>query len=343
MKKRKLIYIGNQLAKHGFTPTSVETLGEHLKESFDVVQGSDKQNKLFRLFHMWWIVIRNRKSDYLLIDTYSTSSFHYAWTSAILSRWFRIRYIPILHGGDLPKKAVRSPKLLKYFLNNAYEVVCPSNFLKNEMEKLIGGNYTVIPNVIDLKNYTFQQKSIDEKNGIRILWVRSFHKIYNPYLAIKILRQLHDKGYRNSELCMVGPDKDGSMKRTKQLAIDLDMSSYVRFTGLLSKKKWIELSQNYNIFINTTNVDNTPVSVIEAMALGFPIVTTNVGGIPYLFKDRIEGIMIEPNNPKLFVDEIEAFFLDSSRTQNLSNNARKRSENWDWLHVKEEWSKLLTK
>ena len=55
----------------------------------------------------------------------------------------------------------------------------------------------------------------------------------------------------------------------------------ITITGILRKAEWIELSKDYDVFINTTNVDNMPVSVIEAMALGMPIVSTNVGGIPF--------------------------------------------------------------
>lgn len=340
-KRVKILYLGNQLMAYGSTPTSVETLGEQLKSKFEVIQGSDKKNKLLRLFHMWWVVVKNKDADYLLIDTYSTSSFHYAWTSAILSRWFRIRYIPILHGGDLPLRAKRSSRLLKYFLKNAYEVVCPSNFLKIKMEKVVGGNYLVIPNFIDLENYSFQPKSINEKNGIRILWVRSFHEIYNPYLALKVLHQLHNEGYHRSQLCMVGPDKDGSLKKVKLLAMELGLNNFITFTGRLSQKEWISLSSDYNIFINTTNVDNTPVSVIEAMALGLPVVSTRVGGIPFLLKDRINALLVEENNTNQMKEAVLYLFKNPEFTIRQVNNGRKLAESFDWKTVNVQWADLL--
>tara|TARA_R110001583_G_scaffold8896_2_gene41968 strand:- start:16034 stop:17074 length:1041 start_codon:yes stop_codon:yes gene_type:complete len=341
MRKCKLVYIGNQLSKYGFTPTLVETLGERFKSDFEVVQGSNKQNKLFRLLHIWWLVIRNRKSDYLLIDTYSTSSFLYAWSSAILSRLFHLRYIPILHGGNLPLRAKQSPKLMKQFLSKAYEVVCPSDYLKVEMEKVVGGNYKVIPNFIDLEKYSFEIKSIEKGQDIRLLWVRSFHAIYNPQLAIKVLHQLHENGSDKAKLCMVGPNKDGSLERTKQLVKDYDLSDFVSFTGKVSQKEWIALSKDYNIFLNTTNIDNTPVSVMEAMALGFPVITTNVGGIPYLFQDKIEGIMVDPNNSEKIVSAIKDLKYYPEKTKGISLAARKKASEWDWKIVRMQWLNLL--
>ena len=57
----------------------------------------------------------------------------------------------------------------------------------------------------------------------------------------------------------------------------MNLEDSVTLTGRLSKNEWISLSRDYDIFINTTDYDNHPVSVIEAMALGLPIVTTNAG------------------------------------------------------------------
>ncbi|MCZ4694005.1 glycosyltransferase family 1 protein [Ancylomarina euxinus] len=342
MKKCKLVYIGNQLSKYGLTPTLVETLGERLKNDFEVVQGSNKQNKIFRLLHMWWLVILNRKSDYLLIDTYSTSSFLYAWSSAVLSRLFHLKYVPILHGGNLPLRAKRSPKLMKQFLSKAYEVVCPSDYLKVEMEKAVGGNYLVIPNFIDLVNYSFEVKSIEEEKEMNLLWVRSFHEIYNPYLAIIVLRQLHNNGFDKAKLCMVGPDKDGSLKKTKQMVTDYGLNDFVSFTGKVSQKEWIALSKGYNIFLNTTNIDNTPVSVMEAMALGFPVISTKVGGIPYLFRDKEEGIMVEPNNSEAIVSAIKSLENHPENVNKISKAARNKACEWDWNLVRNQWLSLLS-
>jgi len=170
------------------------------------------------------------------------------------------------------------------------------------------------------------------------LWVRSFAEIYNPTLALEVLETLLDHGLE-ATLCMVGPEKDGSLVHCQKIAKDKNLP--VTFTGKLEKVVWIELSKEYDIFINTTNFDNTPVSVIEAMALGLPVISTNVGGIPFLLNDQKDAILVPPNNKTAFVAAISQLLPHPERVTFLTENARNKVENFDWEKVKHMWAQLL--
>ena len=111
------------------------------------------------------------------------------------------------------------------------------------------------------------------------------NKSYNPIMAVRVLNVLKEK-YSNSTLTMVGPDKDGTLEECRVLATDLELNGSIDFKGYMKKNDWINIAKDFDIFINTTNFDNMPVSIIEAMALGLPIVSTNVGGIPYLLENK---------------------------------------------------------
>lgn len=334
----KIIYIGNKLIKHGFSPTSIETLGERLKYSFSVHQSSDKLYKSHRLVDMILCIIRNREARAVLIDTYSTSAFVFAFTAGMVSNLLRIPYVAILRGGDLPRLSHRFGFVVRIYLKKATFVVAPSNYLKHAMVKLLDRNYTVIPNFIDLPNYFFRERILENK--IKLLWVRSFHEIYNPFLAVDIVKGLINRGF-SVELAMVGSEKDGSMKLTKDYAHELGVVDFIRFTGRLSKPEWIDMAREFDIFINTTNVDNTPVSVMEAMALGMIVVSTNVGGVPYLIENNLEGILVPPKNSESFINVIEGLYSKPSTGLEISRNARLKAENWDWTIVERLWLDLL--
>lgn len=340
MKEVSLVYIGNELSKHGFTPTTVETLGPRLAKEFKVFTASSFKSKLVRLLHFWWVVLINRKADFLIIDTYSTSAFLFAWTSARLARWVGLRYIPILHGGDLPKRATQSPAKVETYLSKAYRVVCPSPYLRGAMEQVVPLEYRIIPNAIDIADYAFKQRNKLPKGGFKLLWVRSFHQIYDPALAVDVLKALHDRGYRQTSLCMVGPDKDGSMEEVRLLADGFRISSFLKITGMMSKTDWLELSTGHDVFINTSRIDNTPVSIIEALALGLPVVSTNVGGISHLLEDGKNALLVEPNNADAFVDAILSF-EDSRLYSRLSKEARVLAEEFSWANVARQWKEVL--
>lgn len=332
----KIVYIGNKLSSHGYNKTTVETLGEHLSsEGFQVVSVSHKKSFLLRLFHMSWVALTSGNINYILIDTYSTKAFWYAFICSQIARIRKIKYVPILHGGNLPSRLTQNPKLCKMLFGNAYQNVAPSNYLKSVFQKKGFTNVVYIPNTIEIEKYNFKSR---EKVEPKLLWVRAFASIYNPTMAIDVLELLQKK-YPKASLTMVGPDKDGSLQTAKRYAQLKKVD--VSFTGQLSKDEWWKLSENHSIFINTTNFDNTPVSVMESMALGLPIVSTNVGGIPYLLEDGRNALLVEPNDAVTMVLKIETLLQDERLSEQLSLNGRALALSWDWNVVKEQWGNLL--
>lgn len=336
-QRKNLLYIGNKLAVHGKLPAAIDLLSDLLrKEGFSVVTASSKKNKVLRMLDMVLITIRNRRNiDLVLIDTYSTQNFYYAAVVARLCRIFKIPYIPILHGGNLPSRLKNSKRLSKTLFGKALTNVAPSKYMMQQFKEAGFNKLTYIPNTIAIAEYPFQPR---ERLKPKLLWVRSFSEIYNPLLALEIVEILKLKGI-DSSLCMVGPDKDGSLKRCKNVASELNLP--VTFTGMLQKKEWIALSKEYDIFINTTNFDNMPVSVMEAMALGLPVISTNVGGMPFLIDDEIDGILLPPNNAESFVQAIEDLCTYPLKNIEISKKAREKIEGFDWEQVKHSWIKLL--
>ena len=333
----KILYIGNKLASSGRTPTTVDVLGKQFEEFAEVVSVSEKVDKITRLWDMCKSVFTNKNVDYVIIDTYSTSAFYFAWASAMCCRLLGKKYIPILHGGNLPSRLDRSPTLSKSMFNYSFMNVTPSGYLHHEFEIRGYDKLQTIPNNIDISIYKFKER----KNFTpRLLWVRSFEKTYNCTMAVEVLNILIKK-YSDAELCMVGPDLDGSMQDTKDLAEKYGFADHIKITGRMTKSDWHKLSEDYDIFINTTNVDNTPVSLVESMALGLPVVSTNVGGIPYMVKDGVNALLVEKGNAEEMAAKIELLVKDSQLAMSISKKARMNAESYGWDTVKKQWQNLL--
>ena len=104
-------------------------------------------------------------------------------------------------------------------------------------------------------------------------------------MALLYLKEIKNQ-YPNVYLCMVGPIKDDSINELNKIIVDNNLEQNILFTNKLDKFEWINMSKEYDIFINTTNYDNHPVTILEAMALGLPVVSTNVGGISNLSDEK---------------------------------------------------------
>ena len=336
--KKQILYIGNALSHKGANVTSIETLGNFLKaEGYEVIKASSQRNKLLRLLDMLYSVHRYRKTaSYVLIDTYSTTNFWYAVWVGRLCRFYALKYIPILRGGDLPKRIKKSKSPSRSLFENAHLNIAPSAYLIDAFNKEGYTGIKYIPNTIDITNYPYKQR---DQVAPKLLWVRSFSTIYNPLMALKVLQQLLSS-YPQAQLCMVGPAKDESYEMCTAFAKANQLP--VTFTGKLSKQEWIALAADYDIFINTTDYDNTPVSVIEAMALGLPIVSTDVGGIPFLIKNQEEGLLSEKKNVQDFVKHIELLINNTDLNIYISKNARAMTEKFDWEVVKQDWNAVLS-
>jgi glycosyltransferase involved in cell wall biosynthesis len=332
---KRILYIGNNLVKKTKYPTALETLSSNLKnENFKIAISSNKRNIIFRQLDMLFSILKYRNSDFMLIDTYSTTNFYYALFCSQLARIFKLKYIPILHGGNLPSRLSKSQFASKLIFKNAYKIVAPSNYLKSFFDKK---NYSTlyIPNTIEIKNYKF---TFRKEKSPRLLWVRALKDLYNPEMAIEVLKLLK-KNYPKAKLCMVGPFVDDSYKATKKLAKEYDLIDDVEFTNTLSKEEWHKKSKLFDIFINTTNFDNTPVSVIEAMALGLPVVSTNVGGMPFLIENETDGILVGKNNPEQMATAI--VLILENKYPDLEENARKKVEYFDWKYSRTKWLSIL--
>jgi len=80
---------------------------------------------------------------------------------------------------------------------------------------------------------------------------------------------------------------------------------------------------------------------MEAMALGLPIITTNVGGIPFLINHKSTGILVKPNDPDEFVVAVNDLISGEANGLNLAANARNEVFNYDKSKVITQWFEFI--
>lgn len=332
-----IVYLGNILSKGGGSVGFIETLTSRLSDRYQVKAASAIRYKLLRLLHMLYTVLRNRmQCDVVLIDTFSTQAFWFAAILAFVCRAIRIPYICIIRGGNFPERMNGSPQAVRTLLSGAAKVVVPSEYLGQAING-VGFKTITIPNFINLEMYAFKRR---ESLKPRLLWVRAFNKIYNPVMAVEVL-DIILKSFPEAELCMVGADNDGTLSSVKARIESLGLQKHVELTGRLPKEEWVSRSTESDIFINTTHIDNMPVSVVEALALGLPVVTTNVGGISALVSHEVTALLVKDGDVASMASEVLRLLNSRTLAVELSNNGRKLAEAFSWERVGVTWNSIL--
>ena len=103
--------------------------------------------------------------------------------------------------------------------------------------------------------------------------------------------------------------------------------------GRAAKSEIPNLLNSADIFINTTNVDNTPVSVLEAMACGLCVVSTDVGGLSFLLEHEKDALLVPPDDAEAMAAAIVRILGDKDLAESLSRNGRAKTEHFDWQNI----------
>ncbi len=337
--KPSVLLIGNHFSDRSHNQNAWQSLAQQLRSSgYSVHTCSDKRNKVLRLADMLSTIWLQRNTYQLAqIDVFSGYAFLWAYSSAKLLNRLNKPYLLTLHGGNLPSFARKHPTQVKSLLTHAIAVSSPSPYLQGAMQPY-RQNIQVIPNALEISHYSYLQRTKPEP---KLIWLRAFHEIYHPEMAIEVLSDLR-KDFPTAGLIMIGPAKDErSFERTKYLAENLRLSMAVEFPGKVAKTDVPFWLNKGDIFINTTRVDNTPVSVLEAMACGLCIVSTDVGGIPYLLQDGLDALLVPPDDPIAMANAVRRILTEPGLASRLSSNAHKNSEKFDWNNILPMWENLF--
>jgi glycosyltransferase involved in cell wall biosynthesis len=334
-----VLLVGNFLTDSVGNYQACEDLARRLeKAGWLVITTSSKRNRLSRLIDMSITVIRKRKQYSVAhVDVFSGLAFLWAKTTCFILRLINKPYILTLHGGNLPTFAKLWPKSVGRLLRSAAAVNTPSGYLYEHL-RCCRSDLRVLPNPLNISAYNFRLRKKPEP---RLIWLRAIHDIYNPSLVPRVMALVkHD--FPQSHVFMIGPDKsDGSLKSTQRMARELGVSSRISYVGRVPKSKVPHWMEKGDIFLNTTNIDNTPVSLLEAMAAGLCVVSTNVGGIPYLLDHGEDGLLVSANDPEAMAKAVNRVLTEPGLAERLSHNARKKVEQFDWSIILPQWEDLL--
>ncbi len=341
MNEKRILVLGLFL-KSKDEKSSIRTVEDRVaemfaKENIDTIVSSGLSGKISRLFDTVYTVIAKRnKYDIAIVPLFGTwPSFLWQEVVTRLLKMLRKKVVLGIHGGSIPERTDKGARRFIKALKRADEIVAPSNYLSQYFEKK-GFRVHVIENPIDLSAYTFHHK---ETVRARIVWMRAFTEIYNPEMAIRVAKRLSEK-FGDFQMVMAG--KDGPLTSViKDMAKENGLTDKIIFPGYIDMQEKKAFANDYDIYICTNRIDNAPVSLIEFMSFGLPIVSVNIGGIPYLIKDGQNGLLVNPDDDKAMFEKICLLIDNQSLANSIRLNAYQYAQQYDEKNIIHKWRELL--
>jgi glycosyltransferase involved in cell wall biosynthesis len=239
-------------------------------------------------------------------------------------------------GGDAERFFRRSFRFTRRWLRKADAIVVPSRFLEGVFAER-GIEAEVVPNVIDFE--IFRPKAPRATNGVgpRLLIARHLEPIYDVETGLRAFALVR-RSLPAAVLDVAGAGPEG--ERLRRLALDLGLERAVRFVGLVENERMPELYRSSDLVLNPSLVDNMPISILEALASGIPVVSTNVGGVPALVANGKEAVLVPPQDPGAMAEAVVSLWKAPERREALREAGLLRASAFGWSRIREDWARV---
>ncbi|MFH1170788.1 MAG: glycosyltransferase family 4 protein [Candidatus Vogelbacteria bacterium] len=209
-------------------------------------------------------------------------------------------------------------KIQKITVNGADTVIAPSQYFRQLVSRWV-------------KN---PSKVFCIYNGIDLSAIPEPSSVYEPKTIISAGRLVPWKGFSVLIMMMcslpgwkLSIAGDGPMrKELENVAIKSGVSDRVFFLGQIPRKELIQKIQNSEVFVLNTSFESFSFQIVEAMAAGTPVITTNIGNLSEIIDNGKSGILITLNDGKALVSSIEHLSSDKIFREKIITEARKKSQ-----------------
>ena len=224
---------------------------------------------------------------------------------------------------------------IKFILKNSDCILAQTNNQKIEIEKYSKNDIIIIPNGIDSTEYNFNKTDMRLEMGFKsddylIIFIGRLHKVKGVEYLINAMKLIENSKIDNLKLLIIG---DGTEKRKlKQLSNELKLDN-ISFLGSISQKEIPRYLISSDIFVLPSLSEGFPVSIMEAFASGLPIIVSNVGGIPEIVENKVNGFIVEPKNSNQIANKINDLINDENMRIKISHNNKKKAVEFSWEKI----------
>lgn len=328
-----------ELMKHGHNVTVVSMYDYHSaiterleKAGVDVCYLGKKSGLDFSMYRKMWHLFKNTGADVVHTHRYCAQyAIPVAIVSGVKHRVHTVHNIAEKENGKLARK------LNKFFFKHCHLIpVALSELIRDSIVKEYGIGKDRIPVIYNGINLSKCQPKADYsvEGNFKILHIGRFSEQKNHVVLLKTFKIFHDK-HPDSELWLIG---DGEKKaEIENYVAQNDLTSGVKFLGLQSNV--YGYLHDADMFTLPSNYEGIPMTLIEAMGTGLPIVATAVGGVPDMLTNAVDALLVD-NAPDSIADSLEQYFFAEDMRRAHGEKARESSVAFSAITMASEYESI---
>lgn len=305
-----------------------------------------KQDLIYYAWAAFWFsrkLLKENKYDL----THSFFTVPCGALSRYFKSWFshRLPYVISLRGADVPGYSERFDRIYEVLLpvikniwKNSAQVVSNSSGLK----ELAARNFpaekiAIIPNGVDTEEFNPTKFGKKDNLTLKIICVSRLTRRKSINTLIEAMAILKREG-RKVKLEIAGEGEDRA--RLEKLTQQNDLTETVSFVGLIEHEKIAEFYAGGNVFALTSLNEGMSNTILEAIAMGLPIITTNTGGTAELVENETNGFVVEKEKPTQVAECIKKLQDNQELLHSMGKQSRTRAEAMSWQNVARQYFEL---
>lgn len=269
------------------------------------------------------------RGDVMHVMANSGWSWHlFAAPAVWVARGRRLPVVVNYRGGEAEAFLQAQASWVRVSMRRAAALFVPSGFLEGVFAKH-GMKASVVPNVVDLSIFHPPQEP-SARRRLNVLVARNLEPIYDVATALRAFAMVLQHHPR-ARMTVAGTGPSGPA--LQDLARELGLAESVTFAGRMSRDAMAQALRESAVALNPSLVDNSPNSVIEALASGVPVVSTRVGGVPFLVRDGESALLVPAGDARAMAASITKLLDEPTLASRLAEEGLRVAQRHAWAKV----------
>ena len=228
-----------------------------------------------------------------------------------------------LHSGEFDRFyhdecGVIAKSIVRYVLNHSTRIVVLSGYWRNKVSE-ISKNPSIVPILNPIEDMPAVDESL-ERDPATLLYLGRLVESKGIYLLLDAVAKTCDE-FPDLRLLCAG---SGDTEKVKAAAEELGIAQRVELLGWVEGDAKQALLESSTIFLLPSFAEGLPMSVLESMAAGLPVIATRVGGIPDVLADGSEGLIVPPGDAAALAKAIRLLLGDEKLRTEMESRSRQR-------------------